>query len=178
MQNPKRGPMFKTATRSTLLLLALLLPACSAPTASTTLSVNLTGSPDPTTATPSQGVTYTITNPDSTTTTKEYQYQTSFSVTLQETGGTQLNITALNLVVQQASGGIVITPSGGDKEYYRFNSSAPTNVLDAHGTISIGFQVWYSLPSGGKEALITVTFGFTDNNSNSYSKTVQVKVAP
>ena len=173
-----RNTKLETATRSTLLLAATWLAACSSPTASTTLAVNLTASPDPTNAVESHGVTYQVTNPDSTISTYEYAWQTSLSVSMQETGGTALNITAVDLKVQQASGGIVITPSGGDREYFRFNSSASGNRLDAHGTASIGFQVWYSLPNKGREALVTVNLSFQDDNSNTYSKTVQCKVAP
>jgi hypothetical protein len=178
MEIRMRGPMLKTATRSTFLLAAAWLAACSSPTATTTLAVNLTATPDPTNAVESHGVTYTVTNPDSTISTFEYAYKTTLSVGMQETGGTALNITAVDLKVQQASGGIVITPSGGDKEYFRFNSSASGNRLDAHGTASISFDVWYSLPNKGREALITVGLSFQDDNSNTYSKSVQCKVAP
>ena len=160
------------------LLVAAWLPACSSPTDATTLAVTLTGTPDPTSAVASQGVTYTVTNPDNTVSTFEYAWQTSLSVNMQETGGTALSITAVNLTVQQASGGIVITPSGGDKEYFRFTSSASGNSLAAHGTASINFVAWYTLPNKGREALITVALSFADANSNTYSKSVQVKVAP
>jgi hypothetical protein len=170
--------MFKTATRSTLLLAVTGLAACSSPTAATTLTVNLTASPDPTNAVQSHGVTYEVTNPDSTVSTYEYAWEASFTVSMQETGGTAVNITAVDLKVQQASGGIVITPSGGDKEYYRFNSSASGNRLAANGTASISFDVWYSLPNKGREALVTVNLSFQDDNSNTYAKSVQCKVAP
>jgi hypothetical protein len=160
------------------LLVAAWLPACSSPTAATTLAVTLTGVPDPTTAVASQGVTYQVTNADSTVSTYEYAWKTSFTVNMQETGGTALSITAVDLKVQQASGGIVITPSGGDKEYFRFNSAASGNSLAANGTASIGFDAWYSLPNKGREALVTVALSFADANSNTYSKSVQVKVAP
>jgi hypothetical protein len=170
--------MFKSMTPPALVLVAVGLTACSAPTSSNTLSVTLTAAPDPTSAVPSQGVTYQVTNPDSTVSTYEYQYQTTFTVNMQETGGNALTVTAVNLVVQQASGGIVITPSGGDNVYYRFNSSAGTNSLPAHGTAAMSFVVWYTLPSKGKEALATVTLSFSDANSNSYSQSVAEKIAP
>jgi hypothetical protein len=91
---------------------------CSAPTSPTTLTATLTANPNPTTAAASQGVSYTLigdsTHPD---VTKAYPYTTSFVVDIEETGGTALNITAVNLRVQQASGGIVIAPSGGEVEH-------------------------------------------------------------
>ena len=93
-----------------------------------------------------------------------------------------LDITAMNLTVQQATGGIVITPSGGDQVYFKFNSSAVTNHVNKNGSADVGFDVWYDLPSGGKEALITVAFTFSytdeDDNEYTYSKSLPVKVAP
>lgn len=80
--------------------------------------------------------------------------------------------------MQQATGGIVITPSGGDQIYYKFNSSAVTNHINAKGSADVGFDVWYRLPNGGKEALVTVGMSFKDKDDNTYSDTVQVKVAP
>lgn len=158
---------------------------CSSPTSSTTLDATLTASPNPTTATASQGVTYTIVgdsnHPD---VTKVYPFTTSFVVDIAETEGVALNITAVNLRVQQASGGIVIAPSGGEVEHYQFNSSASGNLLPAHGHASVGFQVWYDLPNKGREALVTVSLSFqevdagSDGTKSTFATTVDVKVAP
>ncbi len=161
------------------LLAAAWLGACNSPTSSSaTLSVTLTASPDPATATGPTGVQYKVTNADGTVSYYEYDYRTSFTVTIQETGGTALDITALNLTVQQATGGIVIPPSGGDQVYFKFSSLAATNHINAKGSADVGFDAWYDLPSGGKEALCTVAFSFADASGNTYSKTLGVKVAP
>ena len=101
---------------------------------------------------------YKVTNADSSVSLYEYDYRTSFTVTIQENAGTALDITAINLKVQQATGGIVITPSGGDQVYFKFNSSAVTNRINANGSADVGFDVWYDLPNGGREALVTVGF--------------------
>jgi hypothetical protein len=165
--------------QAALLLAAVSwLGACSSPTSSTELSVDVTANPDPTTASESHGVTYQVTNADSTYSTYEYSYRASFTATIQETGGTALDITALDLKVQQATGGIVITPSGGDQIYFKFNSSAVTNHINAKGSAEVGFDVWYRLPNGGREALVTVGLSFKDKDDNTYSKTLQVKIAP
>lgn len=161
----------------------ICVAACNSPTsASPTLKVTLTASPDPATASGPTGVQYRVTNADSTVSLYEYDYRTSFTVTIQEAGGLALDITALNLTIQQATGGIVITPSGGDQVYFKFNSSAATNHLNPNGSADIGFDVWYDLPSNGKESLITVglSFAYTDKDSQTftYSKTASVKVAP
>jgi hypothetical protein len=99
-----------------------------------------------------------------------------------ENAGMALDITSINLTVQQATGGIVVTPSGGDSVCYKFNSSAVTNHINANGSADVGFDVWYDLPSQGKEALVTVSFTFTytdeDDDEYTYSDTATVKVAP
>jgi len=166
---------------STLLLLvaAACIPACDAPTSETpTLEVTITSNPDPASASGPTGVQYKVTNADDSVTFFDYDYRTSFTLTIQDTGGMALDITALNLTVQQATGGIVITPSGGDQVYFKYNSAAPTNHINANSTASVGFDVWYDLPNGGREALITVGFTFQDDDDNTYSDTHQVKVAP
>lgn len=172
--------MRRPAGAALLFLVATALGgACSAPTAPTTLSVTLTSNPAPASAVASTGVTYTVvgdaTHPDRTVT---YPWKTSFTVSIQETGGTAEDITAVNLTVHQASGGIVIAPSGGAVEHYQFNSSASGNHINAKGSASVGFDVWYDLPNMGREALISVSFSFKDANNNTYSQSIDVKVAP
>ena len=127
--------MRRAAPRSSCSWPSACLTACSAPTSSTpTLDVTLTSNPDPATASGPTGVQYKVTNADDSVSFYEYDYRTSFTVTIQENGGTALDVTALNLTVQQATGGIVITPSGGDQIYFKFNSSAPTNRINANGS--------------------------------------------
>ena len=140
--------------------------------------MTITSNPDPAVASGPTGVQYKVTNADSTTSLYEYDWRSSFSITIQETGGLALDITAINLTVQQATGGIVITPSGGDQVYFKFNSQAPTNHINAKGSAEIGFDVWYDLPNGGREALVTIGLSFKDKDDNTYSQTAQVKIAP
>jgi hypothetical protein len=156
---------------------------CSSPTSSTNyFDVSYTVTPDPATAGESSGVQYKVTNADSTVSYYDYSYRSHFVVTIREDAGYALDITAINLTIQQATGGIVISPSGGDQVYFKFTSQAVTNHVNARGTADVGFDVWYSLPNGGREALVTVSFAYqyTDNDSNrySYSSTHDVKVAP
>ena len=171
--------MRRTALTLLPLVAAACLPACSSPTSeSPTLDVTLTANPDPSAASGPTGVQYRVTNADSSVSFYEYDYRTSFTVTIKENAGTALDITAIDLKVQQATGGIVITPSGGDQIYYKFNSSAVTNRINAKGSADVGFDVWYDLPNGGRESLITVGFSFKDDDDRTYSDTLQVKVAP
>jgi hypothetical protein len=159
--------------------LSLGLGGCDAPSEPTSLEVTLTAVPDPAIATASSGVFYTIkgddTHPDQT---LPYSWRTTFTVNVQETGGKAVDITAVDANVKQASGGIVITPSGGAIEYYRFNSSATGNHINARGSAGIGFEVFYDLPNKGREALVNVTLGFKDEDDLTYTRTLGVKVAP
>ncbi|HVO10243.1 MAG TPA: hypothetical protein VMX54_05755 [Vicinamibacteria bacterium] len=165
------------------LLGAAWLGGCSSPTSSSpTFSITITASPDPAVATASKGVQYKITNPDNTVSYYDYQYWVHFTLHIQENNGMALDITSINLTAQQAAGGIVVTPSGGDQIYFKYNSTALTNHINAKGSADVGFDVWYTLPSGGKEALMSVAFGFqyTDSSGNvtTYSQTGNAKVAP
>ena len=103
-------------------------------------------------------------------------------VTIREEAGYPLDITAINLTFQQATGGIVITPSGGDQIYFKFSSQAATNHINAKGTADVAFDVWYKLPNQGSEGLATVSLAFKytdkDNNDFTYSSTHDVKVGP
>jgi hypothetical protein len=170
----------RKTTRAVLLPLAaaLLGSGCDAPTEPTELEVTLTASPDPAIPQASTGVTYTVDNGDDPDTIVAYPWKTSFTVGLRETGGLAVDITAVNLSVKQASGGIVITPAGGQTERFQFNSSASGNKLSANGSASVGFEVWYDLPNKGREALVTVGFSFKDEDGNTYSDTIDVRVAP
>jgi len=165
------------------LLAAAALTACDAPTESTPdFDVTLTANPDPAVASGPTGVMYRVTNADDTVSYYEYDNRASFTVTITDNAGMALDITSINLTVQQATGGIVIPPSGGDQVYYKFNSLAATNHINGRGSADVGFDVWYDLPSQGREALVTVSFTFdyedSDEDVYSFSETFKVKVAP
>ena len=85
-----------------------------------------------------------------------------------------------SIKVNQASGGIIVPPSGSDTEHSEYVISQATgNKFGAANTsVSMRFDVWYSLPSQLKEAVITASFSMYDNNGKSFTKTATVKVAP
>jgi hypothetical protein len=168
--------MSRTLECAIAVALALSLPACDAPTSSTSLDVDLSAATA--VAEASSGVSYTIEgdeNEDDQIV--EYPWRTSFVVTALETGGVPVNVTSVSLSVRQASGGIIIAPSGGKTERYEFDSSATTNRLEANETVQIAFQVWYELPNGGHEALVTVTMGFRDDDGRTYTGSVEAIVS-
>jgi hypothetical protein len=173
----------RAATVLSSVLAAASWGACSAPTSSSPeFDVTFTVNPDPAVATSSAGVQYKVTNADDTVSYYDYDHRVHFEVNIRENAGLALDITSINLTVQQAAGGIVVTPSGGDQVYFKFSSAAVTNHINANGTADVGFDVWYDLPNQGKEALVTVGFSFEheddDDNTYNYSDTAKVKVAP
>jgi hypothetical protein len=91
-----------------------------------------------------------------------------------------VTLTSATLKVQQASGGIVSPPTGGEIEHYDSVTSQVTGneFPGANSQLSMYFDVWYDLPNLRKEALITVTLTFADENSKSFTKNVQVRVNP
>ncbi len=92
-----------------------------------------------------------------------------------------VTLSSASTKVQQASGGIVNPPTGGDVEHYEYVSSASSNKISAvGGAITQTFEVWYDLPSLRREALVTLTLNFTDDSSSpkTFTKTVNVQVAP
>jgi hypothetical protein len=83
------------------------------------------------------------------------------------------------VAVKQAAGGIVTPPTGGEVERFDYITSASTNVYPSiNSTVSIGLEVWYDLPSLRREALVTVTLAFEDNDGQTFTKAVDVRVAP
>jgi len=172
------------AARTLLLLLPVVwLGGCSSPTESDPdFDVTFTAVPDPASASGPTGVQYKVTNADDSVSLYEYDWRTSFTVNIKDDAGMALDITSINLVVQQAAGGIVVTPSGGDQVYFKFSSSAAANHINANGSAEVGFDVFYDLPNQGREALVTVsfTFDYEDDEDNTYtfSDTHKVKVAP
>ena len=44
--------------------------------------------------------------------------------------------------------------------------------------ITLAYEVWYDLPSLRKEAIITLSFSFTDDDGATFTKTVDLQVAP
>jgi hypothetical protein len=116
-----------------------------------------------------------------------YDWKSTFTIGLQFNDAADdddaltfpVNITSLAIKVQQASGGIVTPPTGGETEHYEYVTSANTNSFAAVGSnVGISFDVWYDLPSLRKEALVTVTVTFTDDDGVIVNKSIDVKIAP
>lgn len=90
-----------------------------------------------------------------------------------------IDLTSVSVVVKQASGGIVTPPSGSETEHYFHVTEASANRFSgANTSVTIKLDVWYDLPSLRREALITVTMNFQDDDGKAFSKAYDVRVAP
>lgn len=183
-------------TRCVWLVIAMLplVAACQSPTDPDEVIdvddfLEITASPDPATATEStDGRTYRVVRgnnqPDEILT---YDWKTSFTLSATLNGRADddealefpVTLTAVSLVVKQASGGIVTAPTGGETERYEHITSAGSNRFPGvNSSVAIGFDVWYDLPSLRREALISVSLSFVDSDDRAFSKSYDVRVAP
>lgn len=179
-----------------LLAAGLVLAGCQKPTSSSSSVsvddyVDASYTPNPATAAVStDGKTYRVvrgnSQPDDI---YPYQFVTSFGVTVTINGQADdkdvdlafpVKLTAVTVVVHQASGGIVSAPTGGETEHYDFVITSSTgstfNAVNTSQTTNL--TVWYALPNSLREALVAVSFAFQDNDGVSFTKTVDVQVAP
>jgi len=190
--------MMRWVRAAALVMGTVTAAGCQSPTsASSTFNVDnfvdATASPNPTTAdADTDGRTYRVVlgnnQPDLV---LPYQNITQFTVVLtlnaNSTNSTNnikfpVTITSGSAKVQQASGGIVSTPTGGDTEHYDsviLNSSTNT-ISQVGGSAQLLIKVWYALPNNGKEALITESIAMKDSSDSpqTFSKDVQVRVSP
>ncbi len=91
-----------------------------------------------------------------------------------------VRMTAVTLTVKQASGGIVTPPTGSDTEHYEFVtlSSSGNQLSDVGVPLTLVFEVWYDLPSLRKEAVVTVSYTFVDDDGVTFQKSEDLQVAP
>ncbi len=149
--------------------LVLWMPGCgttaTAPTdttTTTTQTATVTATPDPATVvvTAASGGAYAWTG--------------SFTVTIANTNASPITIKAITADLQQSSGGIVITPITGTDEAFRFDVRAPGNRVDVNSNMAIPFTFFYTLPTGGREALVSLAFTVVTDSGASGSVTATV----
>jgi hypothetical protein len=179
-------------TRRLLLVLACAaLASCQSPSDpnETVDLLDVTVTPDPSAANGPSGRFYTIEHDEEPDEVREYDWHTTFTITVRLTEDADnenvgldlpLDVTSATVVVQQASGGIVTPPTGGQTEKYEFviAQSSSNRFTAIGGTVSMTFDVWYDLPNLRKEALVNVTLGFRDDDTFSFTEVVPVKVGP
>jgi hypothetical protein len=150
-------------------------------------------SPNPANADgPGTGVTYRVVignnQPDEI---RTYQYHVPFGIGLVINNNATsksvalsfpVTITSASAVVHQAAGGIIVPPSSTDAEYSKCNiaSSSGSTIGAVNGSINMNWDCWYTLPSQKREAVAVVTINFADDSSSpkTFTKTVNVTIAP
>ena len=179
-----------------LLSFAIALSACQSPTnASNTVgyddAIDVTTAPNPIGADAStNGRTYRIVRgnnqPDEI---APYDWHAVFTSTISFNSTASdkdvdvafpVRLSAATLVVKQASGGILTPPTGTDKEYFEFVTlNASGNQFASIGSpVTMTFEIWYDLPSLRKEAVVSVTLAFVDDNGATFQKVQDINVAP
>jgi hypothetical protein len=187
--------MFRFAARALLVIVAVASVGCQHPTdpddvISFDEAADVTVTPNPIQASEStDGRTYRVVRgnnqPDEILT---YDWHAVFTtaVSLNNNAANDdvdvafpLKLTATTLVVKQASAGVITTPAGGETEKYDFVVSAGGNQLNQiNQPVTAVFEIWYDLPSLRKEAVVQLTYTFTDDDGATFTKTEDVTVAP
>jgi hypothetical protein len=135
--------------------LVLWIPGCgttAGPAAPTDPSATPTPAVSTVTATPSPATVVV------TATGGAYAWTGSFTVTISNTNTSPITIRSITADLQQSSGGIVVTPITGTDEAFRFDVRAPGNRVDSNASMAIPFTFFYTLPNGGREALVSLAF--------------------
>jgi hypothetical protein len=183
--------MVRRVSGVAVVLAGSILVACQSPTDPDEVTdfIDVTVSPSPATAAGPTGRTYKVEgdgdDPDEI---REYDWRTTFNVSVTLTSAAQadnvnldfpVDITAATVKVQQASGGIITPPTGGEVERYDFviAQSSGNRFTGVNSPIDMAFEVWYDVPNLRKEARVSVTLSFQDEGGATFTEVVPVRVA-
>jgi hypothetical protein len=187
--------VMRVAGVTALTLAALSSSACQSPTDADEVVdyedvIDVQVSPDPISAAEStDGRTYRVERNEQPDEIRTFDWHAIFSVTVnfnQDALDDDVDIdfpvrlTSTSLAVKQAAGGVVTPPTGGEIEHYDFAPlNATGNVFSAVNTpITLSLEVWYDLPSLRREAVVTLTFSFQDDDGVTFQRVYDVNVAP
>ncbi len=138
------------------------------------LEVQLSSAPATLTAVPSTGVTVTVDGAAVT-----LPWKASFALVMNL--GVDLEAVAISSLVgsvQQAVGGVIVTPTAPARELFRFDPRPRGNRIEPGGEQVVEFDVWYLLPNGGREAIVAVNVSFVSDVRGLFVNTIQIPVAP
>lgn len=122
--------------------------------------INAVVSPSPVVAQPSADTAFT--------------WSAQFTLTLTDSGGVGSTVTALTATGYEVVGGIVTATLGTGSA--RIDLDAPSTRIQANGSLVLGYTVYYTLPGGGRTALVRIAVGYTDDAGQAHSGTVDVNL--
>lgn len=141
------------------------------------VAVYISTAPDPTHAVPSTGKVFTENGER-----REYAFVASFDLILRGNPDNDLavEVESDSVTVQQLSTGPEDGPGGGveRERYVRESRPAAMTRIEPGGETSRAFDVWYTLPNGGRQALIAVTLNFADTRGTRFTLVHQVPIQP
>lgn len=132
--------------------------------------------PEPLYAVASTGVTFPVGDG-----VQEYAYRVSFDLILRAHPDNEIGVMLMSdsVVLQQLQSVAVEGPAAGvDRETFRSESRSGEDRIEPREETARSFDVWYTLPNGGREALIAVSLDFVDDNGTPFSQVRQVAVEP
>lgn len=166
---------------SVLLALGAALAACAETPFTPTddippeAPVRISTAPDPTRAVPSTGKTFTEKGE-----TREYAFVASFDLIFRGNPDNDLavEVDSDSVTVQQL--GTADGPGGGveRERWVRESRPAAVTLIEPGGETSRAFDVWYTLPNGGRQALVAVTLNFKDTRGTEFTLVHQVPIQP
>jgi len=169
--------MFGRRNIAVLLVVAFSAAGCQEglPTGPTVpLEVLLSSAPATLTAVPSTGVTVMVDGAPVT-----LAWKVSFSLVLNlNVDHDPVEIVSVANVVQQVVEGVVVIPTPPGVELFVFDQRPGGNRIEPGGEQVVDFDVWYLLPNGGREALVTVNLSFTADLRGNFSRSIGIPVAP
>jgi hypothetical protein len=151
--------------------------------------LEITASPDPVNADASpDNKTYTVVVND-VTERRVYDWKASFAVVarLNEKADDDdldftwpIDMTSATFKVDQATGGIRNPPTGGEVEHSEVTivHSTGNRYANAGSQQTLSLDLWYDLPNLRKEGLIVATLSFRDADGRTFSRAVDIRIAP
>ena len=137
-------------------LVPLLAVACtSTPTSPTTALITITAAPNPVVAVASPVAGFT--------------WRATFTATVTESAGTAVTVNNIGADVKEASNGIPVTTGGTVVKIVNTDATnqgkQTSQSIPAKGTFTIIFVIDYTLPNGGREAVVDIAVSGLDTNS-------------
>ena len=168
--------MFGRRYIAVLVVAAFSVVGCEegVPTAPTgPLVVELSSAPATLTAVPSTGVTIMVDGAP-----VVLPWMASFALIMNVgVDHEPVTITSVSHTVRQAVEGIVVAPTFPAREEVLFEQRPRDNRIESGGEGVIEFDVWYLLPNGGREAVVTVNVTFTSDLRGVFVNSVAIPVA-